>query len=302
MIIAPLDARARELAARHGWSRTQTKRVRLGLRVVLGLQGPLRGPVKATSVLALTEHGLQGQIAMVLELLADTGMLDDDRVPAVVAWFDRETADLPPGIVKVLGVWFDVQRHGSSKATRSRPSKESTTRIYARNLLPVVRGWVANGHETLREISKDDVLAALPAGGNERVIAAKALRSLFTIFKGRGLIFANPMAGIPTGSHERRQLPLAVEVLRAGLDADDPAQAALTALGAFHALRAGEIRGLKLTDVTTGHLKRTASRSRRTSPSPPCCLARLLQHEVAEVLQRPRVHQPPNRLPPRTGW
>ena len=254
-VLTGLDARARDLAARHGWSATQTKRVRLGLRVVLSLQGAERGPVRASSVVALPDLGLRGQVAMVLLVLADAGMLLDDRVPAVVAWFDRETAGLPEAILKELGEWFDVQRNGSTRAPRCRARTESTTRLHAGSMLPVVRAWAADGCRSLREISKDDVLAALPAGGNDRVLAAKALRSLFKILKGRGLVFVNPTAGVPSGRHERRQpLPLDVEVLRAGLDSGDPAQAALAALLAFHGPRAGELRQLKLTDLNSGHL------------------------------------------------
>jgi integrase len=122
-------------------------------------------------------------------------------------------------------------------------------------MLPAVRAWSADGHHSLREISKEDVLLALPPGGNERVLAAKALRTLFSVLKARGLVFVNPTAAIPTGRHERRQpLPLDVQVLRASLDSGDPARAALTALVAFHGLRAGELRGLKLTDASSGHL------------------------------------------------
>lgn len=254
-VLAGLDARARDLAARHGWSATQTKRVRLGLRVVLGLQGPPRGRVRASSVIALPSLGLRGQVAMMLMVLADVGMLDDDRVPAVEAWFDRETVDLPPATVKELGVWFDVQRNGSTQAPRCRPRDESTTRAYARSMLPVVRAWSAAGHLSLREISKNDVLTTMPVGGNERAMAARGLRSLFKVLKARGLVFVNPTAGLPSERPERRQpLPLDVDVLRAGLDSDDPVQAALTALFAFHGLRAGELRQLKLTDMAGGYL------------------------------------------------
>ena len=254
-LTALLDERARDLAAGHGWSATQTKRVRLGLRVALGLEAPPRNRVRASTVLRLPSLGLGGGVALVLMVLAEADMLDDDRVPAIVSWFERETADLPPSIAKELGEWFDVQRNGSARTPRCRPRTESTTRLHTRWMLPAVRAWSADGHHSLREISKEDVLLALPPGGNERVLAAKALRTLFSVLKARGLVFVNPTAAIPTGRHERRQpLPLDVQVLRASLDSGDPVRAALTALVAFHGLRAGELRGLKLTDASSGHL------------------------------------------------
>ena len=172
-----------------------------------------------------------------------------------MAWFGRETADLPAAIAKELAVWFDAERNGSSRSPRRRPRTEGTTRLHLRSLLPVLRAWSTAGHSSLREISKKDVLEVLPPSGDDRVLAVKALRSLFKVLKARGLVFVNPTAGVPPGRVEPRQpLPLDVEVLQAGLGPDDPARAALTALVAFHGLRAGELRRLKLTDVTSGHL------------------------------------------------
>ena len=232
-------------------------------------------------------------------VLAEADMLDDDRVPAIVSWFERETADLPPSIAKELGVWFDVQRNGSARTPRCRPRTESTTRLHTRWMLPAVRAWSADGHHSLREISKEDVLLALPPGGNERVLAAKALRTLFSVLKARGLVFVNPTAAIPTGRHERRQpLPLDVQVLRASLDSGDPVRAALTALVAFHGLRAGELRGLKLTDASSGHLYVSTRRIVLADPVR-VRLSSYLDYRNAKVAvhgQSPLLCQPPHRV------
>jgi hypothetical protein len=159
-----------------------------------GSRWPRANRVRASTVLRLPSLGLGGGVALVLMVLAEADMLDDDRVPAIVSWFERETADLPPSIAKELGVWFDVQRNGSARTPRCRPRTESTTRLHTRWMLPAVRAWSADGHHSLREISKEDVLLALPPGGNERVLAAKALRTLFSVLKARGLVFVNPTA------------------------------------------------------------------------------------------------------------
>lgn len=78
----------------------------------------------------------------------------------------------------------------------------------------------------------------------------QALRCIFRILKGRKLLFINPVARIKTGQHERRQpLPMQIGIIREALESADPARAALAALVAFHALRAGELRNLQLTDL-----------------------------------------------------
>jgi hypothetical protein len=257
---ATLDALARDMAARHGWSATHRKRVRLGLRVALGTEQGPPNRVRASTVVALSALGLSG-VDLVLMVLSEAGVLDDDRIAAVESWFERVVADLPTEITEEMRVWFDVQRHGSTTVPRRRPRAETTVRLHLKWVLPPVHGWAEAGHRSLREISRDDVLAVLPASGNPRSTMGAGLRSLFKVLKGRGIVFVNPTAGIRTGRAEQRQpLPLALDVLRAGLSSDDAAQAALTALLAFHGLRSGELRALRLTDVRGGHVFVTTRR------------------------------------------
>ena len=96
---------------------------------------------------------------------------------------------------------------------------------------------------SLREISRSDVLAALPPSGTPRATTGAALRSLFSTLKRRRMIFTNPVAGIRTGSPERRQpMPADLATIRDALNSGDPATAAVAALFAFCGLAGGQLR------------------------------------------------------------
>jgi len=57
--------------------------------------------------------------------------------------------------------------------------------------LPAVRSWAAT-HDSLREITRADVLATLPRSGQPRATAVQGLRSIFRILRARKLVFTNP--------------------------------------------------------------------------------------------------------------
>ena len=117
--------------------------------------------------------------------------------------------------------------------------------------MPVLHAWAAASHRSLREITRDDVIAALPANGTPRAVTGRGLRSLFTVLKGRKVIFTNPAARIRTGKPGARDpLPLGqLPRLREALNSPDPARAAISALTAYHGLRNQDIRGLLLTSI-----------------------------------------------------
>jgi hypothetical protein len=257
-LAAALDALAADLAARHGWSRTTRKRVRLALKVLLGQQ-PRPQPtdsaakstitIRASDVDRLNTLGLYSA-SLVRLVLAEAGLLDDDRVAAIDRWYARHTAGLPAGMQRELGVWFDIMRNGSHTPPRRRPRAPITIWVQLRHALPLLEQWAAAGHQSLRELSRHDVLASLPPGGNPRALTGVALRSIFGILRARRLVFVNPTARIPTGAAERRQpVPVDVELVKAALHSPDPARAALTALLAFYALRRDQLRALRLTDI-----------------------------------------------------
>jgi hypothetical protein len=254
-LAAFLDETARDHAARHGWSRTRVVTARQALRILLGLQDTPGVPIKASQVAEIAQIGLAVQ--PVLEILATIGMLDDDREPSVVAWFAKQIDRLPEPMTSEVRVWFDVLHTGSTTAPRRRPRSPGTVRHLVSSVMPTLWAWAAAGHESLREISRDDVLAALPPGGSPRATLGQGLRSLFTILKARKVIFANPLARIRTGRPETREpLPLGqLTMLREALDSGNPPRAALAALVAFHGLRNQQLRDLQLSDVRDGRLR-----------------------------------------------
>lgn len=89
--------------------------------------------------------------------------------------------------------------HGSTTPPRRRPCSETTIKVQLRWALPALRAWADAGHPSLREISRADVQAALPASGNPRAELGQGLRSIFGVLKGRRVIFTDPTRQIPTG-------------------------------------------------------------------------------------------------------
>ncbi|MEV8442152.1 hypothetical protein AB0425_32655, partial [Actinosynnema sp. NPDC051121] len=107
----------------------------------------------------------------------------------------------------------------------------------------------------LREIGRDEVLAALPAGGNDRYTVGAGLRSIFTVLKAHKVVFTDPTSRLRLGAPERRQpLPADLDLMQEGLTSPNPTRAAMTALLAFHGLAAGQLRTLQLTDIRDGRL------------------------------------------------
>jgi integrase len=228
-------------------------RVVTGIRVLLGLQDTPGAPITTTEAQRLRQVGLL--VRPVCVVLAAAGWLEDDRRPAIESWFERQIDPLPEAMRAELRVWSEVMLRGSTSYPRRRPRSETTIRLYLRWALPILTTWAEAGHESLREISREDVLEALPREGLPRSNAARSLRSIFGLLKARKLIFANPMARMRTWvSTSKEPLPADRPALREALSSSDPARAALAALAAFHGLRSGEIRSLKLTDLRDGRL------------------------------------------------
>ncbi|MFI0453829.1 hypothetical protein [Actinomadura sp. 6N118] len=251
VLAAALMLAADDHATRHGWSRTRKVNARSAIRVLLALQDTPGAAITASAVLNLAP-GFSAQA--VLDILTEIGMLDDDRQPSVTAWFNDKISGLPEPMASELRIWFQVMLHGSANPPRRLPRSHITIRGRLRFALPTLTAWAAAGHTSLREISREQVLAALPAEGTERATVGQGLRSIFTILKGRKVIFANPVSRVRTGRPQTTDpLPLdeagELDELRRALDSGDPVRAAMTALAAFHGLRNQHLRELQLTDL-----------------------------------------------------
>ena len=250
---AALDVLIRRRAKQYGWSGDLAWSVRTGVRVMLGFQEDPTDPITASEVAVLA--GTELPMGRVLDVLAEAGLLVDDRTPAIKSWFAQQIVGLPEPMASDLHRWFDLMMDGSRAAPRRRPRAQITTRLYLSWALPVLHGWAIAGRSSLREISSDDIRAVLPPSGNARATLGRALRSIFTVLKSNNVVFTNPIKQIKTGSYQRRQpLPVVPGLLQAGLDSPDPARAAVIALVAFHGLRSGQLRNLKLTDIRSGRL------------------------------------------------
>jgi len=169
---------------------------------VLGIQDDPNAPVSASDVELLRDIGLT--VRPVLTVLADAGALNDDRTPALDKWAVGQIQRLPEPMRSELGCWFDVMKNGNTVSPRRRPRNESTIRLHLRWALPTLEAWAANGHGSLREITKAMVLDALPASGNPRSTTGQGLKSVFRLLKARNVIFTNPTARVKTGGHANR--------------------------------------------------------------------------------------------------
>ncbi|WP_125592197.1 hypothetical protein [Amycolatopsis balhimycina] len=252
-LVTYLDTCVTEHAARHGWDGKVTTRTRMGLHILLGLQDTSGAAINATDVIALS--CLRVPVRPILDVLTAVGYLHDDRVPTIERWFAHKTAELPETIVTDLQLWFDVMRHGHTSPPRSKPRAPRTVQSKLRWALPALHAWAEAGHEHLREITRDQVLAVLPASGTPRHTMLQGLRSLFRLLKVHKRVFVNPTARIPVGRLTGRiPLPAPVDRIREALADDDPTRAAIAALVAFHALASGQLRDLQVTDVYDGRL------------------------------------------------
>lgn len=241
-----------ERGARHGWHPSHRQSIHRGVRILLGLQDTPGAPIKGSELMWTAQLGIS--TPALTDVLTAAGFFEEDREPPIVGWFTAQIADLPADMRRELTVWFDVMRSGSTTAPRRKPRAHNTTSNQLRHALPAIRTW-ARSCQSLREISRQDVRDALPASGTPRILMLTGLRSIFGILKARGLIFVNP-TGWMHAPKQDWSIPPAVDLtaLRAALDSDNPACAALAALLAFHAVRVKQLREIHLTDVHDGRL------------------------------------------------
>jgi hypothetical protein len=80
-----------------------------------------------------------------------------------------------------LDTWLQVILNGSTAAPRQRSRDPQTARIQIMGIAPIVHAWAAAGHQSLAEITAEQVRTALPESGSRRNFAEYGLRSLFTV-------------------------------------------------------------------------------------------------------------------------
>jgi hypothetical protein len=240
-------------ATKYGWSKRQRNDVTRSLRLLQVLQETPGGKLKATDVLELPHYG--GNVTSTLDVLAEAGLLIDDRPSHVERFFASKTAHLPEPMKTQLEVWLEVMLNGSGTSPRRRSRDPQTARIHIMGIVPIIDAWAATGHQSLAEITPEQVRAALPASGSRRNFAEYGLKSLFTVLKAKKVVFTNPTRGMPaTRVNASVPLTLQDETIRAALNSPDPKLALEVALVAFHALTDNQLGDLKLTDIVDARL------------------------------------------------
>ncbi len=252
-LAAALQQAVADHAEEHGWSRAQRDGTWRGIRVLLAIQATPGARITASEADVLLEVD-NATVRPVLDVLDSVGMLADDRLPPLQGWFDNHSVGLPDPMRDELTVWFHALRDGSTRPPRVRPRNIETVRTVATSVLPIAKRWAGDGHESLREITRDHITEALGTA-RHRSKTLSALRSLFRYLKATKVVFVDPTARL---RGERvapcQPLPLELGPVRAALNSDDPAEGAIAALIAFHALRNAQVRQLLLTDLRDGHL------------------------------------------------
>jgi site-specific recombinase XerC len=250
---APLEAIARKFATTEHWTGRQRRDAIIGVRIMLGVQDNRGEPILASHVEALRDIDLP--VWSVLKILSTAGVLIDDRTPRIDAWFHERVDPLPKPMGHELGIWFDIKKNGSTTAPRMLPRSEITIQTQLTWALPTLRAWADTGHSSLRDITREDILNALPAGGVERARTGQGLKSVFRLLKARKVLFTDPTARIQTGEHPSNlPVKLDVNLIVTRLNSDNPATAAVVALVAFHGLRLQQLQRLQLTDFRDGKL------------------------------------------------
>ena len=232
-------------------------------------------------------------------MLAEMGLLLDDRVPAFDTWLEDKLTDLAPGIAADVRDWAQVLRHGGP---RSQPRNINTVRRYVRAAHPVLVEW-STRYDHLREATTGDVNAVADAlRGHLRRRTLGALRSLTRHCKKNGTIFADPAARVRIGHRDEPIiLPLgANQIHDATQAATTPAARIALALAAVHAARPEAIRTLRLDDVDLGNRRLTIGSvtrpARRAHPPAPDRLAGIPAQTLAQHRQPAPDHQQTHRL------
>ena len=249
------DEVIRDHATAHGWSNKQTNDVRRSLRLVQVLQHTPDAKINATDVVKVP--AMKGNVSAqsTLDILAAAGLLNDDRTSPAERYFNEQVDGLPSPMTTQLRTWFDIMINGSAVTPRRHPRDPETTKLHIRAIAPIARRWASQGHHSLAEIDRDDIIAVLPQRGPRRHTVEQGLRSLFRVLKARKLVFVDPIAAMPvTNTNATVPIPLDTDAIRTALNSPDPASALAVAFVAFHALTVRELRALQLTDIADARL------------------------------------------------
>lgn len=253
----PWLVRARRVAEARAEALGWPHQLRLGVdrALVVLLSGIEHGErVRFTEIAQIRDRNLP--VGRTAEVIAELGLLNDDRRPSFEHWLERNLGGLAPGIRRDVEAWLRVLHDG---APRVKPRSAEAVWSYCAGTRPALLDWSARYHH-LREVTPDDIHAALAhLQGQQRARAHVALRSLFRFCKRRSLIFRNPTSRIPVVRPPARiLLPLDQAHLDQAIQtATTPEQRLLLALTAVHAVRRVDLCALTLDDIDLGNRRLT---------------------------------------------
>lgn len=253
-LAAALDRVVHDYATRHGWATNLRLSTSRGIRVLLAAQDTQGAPIRASEAALLIDVP-NCTLQPVLDVLDSLGMLEDDRRSPLEAWFETHTAEMAEAMASEYRQWFSFLRDGSKTTPRAHPRSLGTVRHRIATTAPTLKAWSTAGHQSLREITREDIIDALDVAEDRRSKVLESLRSLFRFLRARRLVFVNPTARMRSERVQPGQpMPVDLAQLRDAVNSSEPARAALAALVAFHALRSAQLRTLQLTDIRDGRI------------------------------------------------
>ncbi|GAA3251005.1 site-specific integrase [Dactylosporangium siamense] len=249
-----------EQHARHQrWSWDVRVPCRDALHLLLGWLGA-EVPFTEPDVAGLRQVDRRVSLYRLRQFLAGQAMYAAIPTPsAALLAVEQKLAELPATVADEVRRWVAVLR-GQGRRPRP-PVAVATIRSYLHRMTPVLISW-STRIATLREISHDDITAALRALTREQARqAAPALRSLFGALRQERVVFRDPARHIRMPQRQVVPVPMPAGRLDGLLQAKTGVRMQLCiALLAVHAITRAEIRHLRLDDVDLARGRLTVRR------------------------------------------
>lgn len=220
------------------------------MRVLLSWLG-VSAPIPEADVRALGSARAGVKVRRLLSFLAGRGLLKpapDSHLHPLELAVARRIGQLPGPMAAELRRWVAVMRGQGRREHRAASFR--TIYNYLGYALLVLDSWQQRV-TSLREITRDDVLAAVGAlRGEDAHHLMVALRSVFRALRQERMIFANPCAAISVTRSEALPAGLPSDRLAGLIDrAGSPLARLAVALVSVHAVQPGELRRLTMADL-----------------------------------------------------
>jgi hypothetical protein len=227
---------------------TSTRRTLTILLSWLGAEAPVR-EADLQDLAQTREHLSARRATHFLEahglLIPDTELRRDTHERRL----EKDLAELPETIARELGIWIKAVR-GEGRWEHDGRSFRSILRYY-QVVSPVLDRWIAEGVESLREISRDDITAAIASrkGTPARAIHI-VLRNVFKALRQERVIFLDPTRGLVFSGIETVPPSVRSDQLASLLGhARNVFERFVIFLVCVHALNGTDLRGLHLADL-----------------------------------------------------